>query len=368
MVKKGGTKRKIAIETIQKRDSLRVTCTKRREGLYSKASQLCLLSDAQIAILATPPSSESNVSFYSFGHSSVDAVVSAFLSGQRPVPKDNKETREDVGICLTRNNLGLGFWWNDESLARSENPQEISEAIDSMRTLLRNLKELRADEALACNQAFVNDREDLKNNDKCDFVSDHETHDQTLILQSASPICCIPENLNEITQEPNQTLNIQSSTSAICCVPDNSPENFNEITEEQDQIRSICETFCVTDNNAALPEMNLDYDQDIGFDTPFESALNDWFSDNTTHQEISAISSPNSCDENMTNATKPLEPQKDEKQLVPEEALIVLAGPLTRSKSKKFNQAINGLLKELKKNQEDVTQSSFIVITAQEAR
>jgi len=70
----------------------------------------------------------------------------------------------------------------------------------------------------------------------------------------------------------------------------------------------------------------------------------------------------------MTKATKPLEPQKDEKQLVPEEALIVLAGPLTRSKSKKFNQAINGLLKELKKNQEDVTQSSFIVITAQEAR
>lgn len=73
-------------------------------------------------------------------------------------------------------------------------------------------------------------------------------------------------------------------------------------------------------------------------------------------------------DENMTNATKPLEPQEDEEQLVPEEALIVPAGPLTRSKSKKFNQAINGLLKELKKNQEDVAQSSFIVITAQEAR
>jgi hypothetical protein len=73
-------------------------------------------------------------------------------------------------------------------------------------------------------------------------------------------------------------------------------------------------------------------------------------------------------DENMTNATKQLEPQEDEEQLVPEEALIVPAGPLTRSISKKFNQAINGLLRELKKNQEDVAQSSFIVITAQEAR
>ena len=79
-------------------------------------------------------------------------------------------------------------------------------------------------------------------------------------------------------------------------------------------------------------------------------------------------------DENMTYATKPLEPQEDkeqleaEEQLVPEEALIVLAGPLTRSKSKKFNQAINRLLKELKKNQEDVAQSSFIMITARETR
>ncbi|CAE6230107.1 unnamed protein product [Arabidopsis arenosa] len=320
MVKKGGTRRKIEIKKITKKTSLMPICTKRREGLFSKASQLCLLSGAQIAILATPSSSESNVSFYSFGHSSVDAVVSAFLSGQRPVPvpDDDKETREDVGICLTRKNLGLGFWWNNESLARSENPQELSDAIDSMWTLLSNLKELRAEEALVSNQAFVNDHEDLKNNVKRIIVSDHGTHDQTLDLQCTSAICCIPddspENFNEISQEPDhQTLNqLQSSTSAICCVPDESPANFNEITEEHDQILSICESFCVTDNNNnnALTEVNLDYDQDmdnnnnnalpegnldydlemdidqlIDFETNFESSLDDWFSDNT-HQEL----------------------------------------------------------------------------------
>ncbi|KAG7537208.1 Transcription factor MADS-box [Arabidopsis suecica] len=320
MVKKGGTRRKIEIKKITKKTSLMPICTKRREGLFSKASQLCLLSGAQIAILATPPSSESNVSFYSFGHSSVDAVVSAFLSGQRPVSapvlEDNKEMREDVGVCLTRKNLGLGFWWNNESLARSENPQELSDAIDSMWTLLSNLKELRAEEALVSNQAFVSDHEDLKNNVKSIIVSDHGTHDQTLDLQSTSAICCIPdelpENFNEISQEPDhQTLNLQSSTSAICCVPDESPANFNEITEEHDQILSICESFCVTDNNNnALTEVNLDYDQDmdnnnnnalpegnldndlemdidqlIDFETNFESSLDHWFSDNT-HQEL----------------------------------------------------------------------------------
>jgi len=70
----------------------------------------------------------------------------------------------------------------------------------------------------------------------------------------------------------------------------------------------------------------------------------------------------------MTNPTKPFKAQEDEEQLVPEEALTVPADPVIKSRTKKFNQVINGLLMELKKNQEDVAQSSFIVFTAQEVR
>ncbi|CAN8317533.1 unnamed protein product [Cochlearia groenlandica] len=145
MVKKnngGGTKKKIAIEKITKQEALRTTFTKRSYGLFSKASQLCLLSGAQIAILATPPSAESNVSLFSFGHSSVDAVVSTYLSGQHPLPplSENKETREDIGICMARSDLNLGFWWDDDSLDISENPQEVKEAIESMTNLLNNVK------------------------------------------------------------------------------------------------------------------------------------------------------------------------------------------------------------------------------------
>ncbi|CAA7045833.1 unnamed protein product [Microthlaspi erraticum] len=110
---RGGTKRKIEIEKIAIKNSLSTCYTKRSYGLYSKASQLCLLSGAQIAILATPPSANSTVSFYSYGHSSVDGIVSAFLTGQRPapVPEESKQTREDIGVCLARKDLGLGFWW-----------------------------------------------------------------------------------------------------------------------------------------------------------------------------------------------------------------------------------------------------------------
>ncbi|XP_010484975.1 PREDICTED: agamous-like MADS-box protein AGL97 [Camelina sativa] len=244
MVKKGGMKTKIEIKKIMKKSSLGPICdlsvSKRRNGLFSKASQLCLLSGAQVAVLATPSSSESNVSF---GHSFVDGVVSAFLSGQRlvpvPNPEDDKAMREDVGICLTRKDLGLGFWWNNERLVRSENPREISDAIDSMWTLLGNLKELRADEASFVNnnnnQAFVNDdHEDLKNNEKNGFILDG-------------------------------------------------------ITEEQDQILPLCESFCVTDNNNnSFTEVNLDFDQEldidqlIDFDTNFERSLDNWY----THEEI----------------------------------------------------------------------------------
>ncbi|ESQ50927.1 hypothetical protein EUTSA_v10023175mg, partial [Eutrema salsugineum] len=169
----GGKKRKISIEKIENKNSLPVSFTKRRYGLYSKASQLCLLSGAQVAILATPVSSKPTVSFFSFGHSSVDSVVSAFLKNQPP-PSHQE-------------GLGLGFWWEDERLAKSEDTKELSEAIDSISTMLHNLKGLHS--------TTVEKREEMKKKRKMkkkdeDLVV-HGTHqeldsDQTLILQ---PTC-----------------------------------------------------------------------------------------------------------------------------------------------------------------------------------
>ncbi|KAH0928807.1 LOW QUALITY PROTEIN: hypothetical protein HID58_014534, partial [Brassica napus] len=122
---KGGTKRKATMERITKRESAATTFTKRSYGLHSKVSQLCLLTDAQIAVLATPPSSHSNVSFFSFGHSSVDSIVTAFLTGERPAVREEIEDHEDLGICLARKELGLPQWWDDDALLKSKNPQEL---------------------------------------------------------------------------------------------------------------------------------------------------------------------------------------------------------------------------------------------------
>ncbi|KAG2314197.1 hypothetical protein Bca52824_017319 [Brassica carinata] len=186
MVKRGGTKRKADMRKITDNSSKAVTFTKRRDGLFSKAAQLCVLGDAQIAILATPSSFNSNVSFFSFGHSSVDSVVSAYLSGQRPVPvpEESKEMREDIGICMARKELGLGYWWDDDKLA-SKSPQEIMQAMESMKILLRDAERLLGDEAVDSDQrqrSLVVDEKQHHGMDKTLIdVDDDDSLPQTLI-------------------------------------------------------------------------------------------------------------------------------------------------------------------------------------------
>lgn len=150
---KVGTKRKSDMKKIRDKNSLATTFTKWRHDLYSKASQYCLLTGSQIAIIATPSYSLFQVSFYSFGHSSDDAIVSAYLSGQSHVPV--QEVREDLGVCLAMKELGLGFWWEDERLAISKDPEEIQDVMKSMNSLLSDARKFLAEEAGTFSQREV---------------------------------------------------------------------------------------------------------------------------------------------------------------------------------------------------------------------
>nr|VDD38935.1 unnamed protein product [Brassica oleracea] len=220
MVKRGGTKRKIdKMEKIPKREYRATTFSKRCSGLYSKASQLCLLSGAQVAILATPPSSQSNVSFFSFGHSSVDAVVKAYLTGRRLPPVREEPMEEDIGL-----------WWEKESLSKSKNRQELMDAINSME---RMLSKLRSGDLVS---NYKQREEDLKNNEvtKTDVV------------------------LHKETQEPDKTLDLQ----AVCCILDDDlAVGFDKVTEEQDQILAICDSFCAEENNSNINGSSVSLDR-----------------------------------------------------------------------------------------------------------
>ncbi|KAJ1278009.1 hypothetical protein BS78_04G047400 [Paspalum vaginatum] len=68
-------RRKIEIKPIQCPEAKHVCFSKRRTGLFKKASELCVLSGAHLAIVVFSPAGKP----YTFGHPSVNAVVDRFL-------------------------------------------------------------------------------------------------------------------------------------------------------------------------------------------------------------------------------------------------------------------------------------------------
>ncbi|PON55161.1 MADS-box transcription factor [Parasponia andersonii] len=76
MISKGH--KKIEMVKIQNKNNLQVTFSKRRSGLFKKASELCTLCGVEIAIIAFSPAEKP----FSFGHTEFGAIVNRFLTNQ----------------------------------------------------------------------------------------------------------------------------------------------------------------------------------------------------------------------------------------------------------------------------------------------
>ncbi|KAF5182261.1 Agamous-like mads-box protein agl61 [Thalictrum thalictroides] len=74
--KRGTGRKKVPIEKIESSSQRYVTFSKRRTGLFKKASELCILCGAEIAIVVFSPREK----VYTFGNPSVDSVVDRFLN------------------------------------------------------------------------------------------------------------------------------------------------------------------------------------------------------------------------------------------------------------------------------------------------
>ncbi|KAL1206244.1 Agamous-like MADS-box protein AGL97 [Cardamine amara subsp. amara] len=247
-----GIKRKIPLEKIEKKDSRAVAFSKRSKGLYSKAADLCLLSGGKIAIIATPVSSNSNVSFYSFGHSSVDSVVSAFLA--------NKHPREDDD---------LGFWWNDEGLARSKNPEELREAMNSMSQMLQHLKDMEKrgeheDVEKKGNLHVTHQKQTLdlqSSSTSANFQGfNKNSEDQFLAISDNNNKSVLTGNLDYVITHQKQTLDLQSSSTSA------NFEGFNKNSE--DQFLAISDN----NNNSGLTGNlgGIGANQELGLDQIFD--------------------------------------------------------------------------------------------------
>ncbi|KAJ9705368.1 hypothetical protein PVL29_003420 [Vitis rotundifolia] len=85
MVKKPSKGRqKIEISKIPKKNHLQVTFSKRRSGLFKKASELCTLCGANVAIIVFSPAGK----VFSFGHPDVESIVDRFFTCN-PMPEPN---------------------------------------------------------------------------------------------------------------------------------------------------------------------------------------------------------------------------------------------------------------------------------------
>ncbi|XP_054778090.1 agamous-like MADS-box protein AGL61 [Prosopis cineraria] len=72
-------RQKIPIEKIPKKSNLQVTFSKRRSGLFKKASELCTLCGVEIAIIVFSPANKA----FSFGHPGVESIIDRYLVSRK---------------------------------------------------------------------------------------------------------------------------------------------------------------------------------------------------------------------------------------------------------------------------------------------
>lgn len=71
MVRKNLGRRKVEMVKMTNESNLQVTFSKRRSGLFKKASELCTLCDVEIALIVFSPSGK----VFSFGHPDINILL-----------------------------------------------------------------------------------------------------------------------------------------------------------------------------------------------------------------------------------------------------------------------------------------------------
>ncbi|XP_049347747.1 agamous-like MADS-box protein AGL62 [Solanum verrucosum] len=126
-------RKKIEIARMQNQTNLQVTFSKRRAGLFKKASELSTLCGANVAIVVFSPSNK----VYACGHPSVESVVDKFV-GENPPP----DTDDPNPIIVAHQNANIDE--NNEKLNKLERAlkreRKHGQALQALRTEPSNEK------------------------------------------------------------------------------------------------------------------------------------------------------------------------------------------------------------------------------------
>lgn len=87
---------------IEKESHRQVAFSKRRAGLFKKASELCTLCGVEVAIIVFSPAKKP----FSFGHPNVYTVLDRYKNNtsfqQQSQPLENTETRSELSLVLSQ--------------------------------------------------------------------------------------------------------------------------------------------------------------------------------------------------------------------------------------------------------------------------
>lgn len=120
-----------------------VSFTKRRNGFFNKAAELCMLCGAQIALLVSSPISKKE-SFYSFGHSSVDAVIYAFLNGTTPNPVQDDVKNSAVSVYKATKALeSQPEIWDTDNRKRKRDVEQFWPDLEDLADDCRSIEDIR---------------------------------------------------------------------------------------------------------------------------------------------------------------------------------------------------------------------------------
>ncbi|KAF3615836.1 putative agamous-like MADS-box protein AGL62-like [Capsicum annuum] len=97
MARRRKGRQRVDIVKMKNESNLQVMFSKRRAGVFKKASELCTLCGAEIAIVVFSPGKK----VYSFGHPSVELLVDRFLG--RSLPPPNYDGRHNHLLINHRN-------------------------------------------------------------------------------------------------------------------------------------------------------------------------------------------------------------------------------------------------------------------------
>ncbi|XVE64007.1 hypothetical protein DITRI_Ditri07aG0066800 [Diplodiscus trichospermus] len=158
-------RQRIEIKQLEKKNKLHVTFTKRRTGLFKKASELCILSGAKIGIIVLSPSPREKP--FCFGHPNIDTILDQYLNNVgnphfedigddvitdlpafelinkqyeeslKELEKEKKRGKE-IEEEKKMGNINGGFWWDIEAI-EGMGVEELEAYMKAMEELKNNL-------------------------------------------------------------------------------------------------------------------------------------------------------------------------------------------------------------------------------------